>query len=161
MNSGANSSKTEQGLALVAESEHDLNIISALTQDGLSKRKNIRWQKKRHRFSLLINRFRWELVSEISQETVPFGRCQTMLAFDGVIEVSSLGVKQYLEDQILSLLRVELVNKENYNEIKLIFSGKAIIMLKTEFLYAILQDLNRVGGLVKGRVPRHRFGIDQ
>ena len=147
-------------LALVAKSEDDLNIISALVQDGVLKKKNIRWFKKRNRFSMLINRFRWELISNEMEDNIPFGRVQSMLVFDGVLRVRSLGTEKALENQILSLLHIKFSTGRNLNEIKLVFSGNTIIMLKTEFIHVILQDLNYINKAKIGKVPNHKFGFN-
>ena len=160
MISGEMTVNKSKPLALFAKSETDLNVISALVQDGVLKKNNIRWIKKRHRFSMLINRFRWELVPTQAQTTVPFCRVQTMLAFDGVLRVLSLGAENALEKQILSLLRIELIAGESCDEVKLFFSGNTLIRLKTEFIHVVLQDLDPINGLMKGTVPNHEVGID-
>ena len=161
MTPSSNSLHEYESLALLVEDQDDLDIISALVQDGLLKKANIRWIKKRRRFSLLINRFRWEQVTKEMRKTVPCDRVQTVLTFDGVLRVLSLGVENALENQILSLLRIEFVAKEICDEIKLVFSGNIIIRLKIEFLRVALRDLSPVDGLKTGTVPNHDFRIDQ
>ena len=157
--SGSSKSKLEL-LALAAKSEDDLNIISALSQDGVLKKTNIRWIRKRHRFSILINRFRWELLTNQKQRTVPFGRVQTMLAFDGVLRVSELGADQALENEVLSLLHIEFSAGENFDEITLVCSGSILIKLQVEFIHVILQDLSFINQIKKGTIPNHSFGIE-
>ena len=161
MISSGNYLQEHKPLTLLAKNLSDLNIISALAQDSVLKKKNIRWIKKRHRFSLLINRFKWEQVTKKMLKTVPFGRAQSMLRFDGVVGVVSLGVENALEDEILSLLRIDLIEKDNLNHIKLVFSGNIQIKLKIEFLSLVLQDFNEVSELNKGTIPNHEFGIDR
>ena len=157
MISSENSSDKYKNLSLMAVNENDLNIVSALVQDAVLKTNNIRWIKKRCRFSLLVNRFRWELLPNELQLRVPFGRIQAMLAFDGVLKVFSSGVENALENEILSILRIELIKKKRLNEIKLFFSGNILIKLEVEFIQVFLQDLKLITGAKKSTVPNHEF----
>ncbi len=144
-------------LALNAESENDLVIISALTQDSILKKKNIKWQKKRHRFSMLLNRFRWELMHNEIAITVPFKRAQTVLTFDGVLHAFSKGLDHALENEILSLLNIRFESGKHLDEIELIFAGKTAILLKIELLRVSLQDLEIKGGVGSSIVPAHKI----
>ena len=47
-------------LRLVAADEADLAIISAQMQDAVMHREDITFDAKRHRFSLVANRFAWD-----------------------------------------------------------------------------------------------------
>ena len=143
-------------LALSAQSKEDFEIIAALTQDSVLTKKNIRWIKNRHRFSMLVNRFRWELISGKQQKFLPFKRVQAMLVFDGVLKVLARGMENTLENNVLSLLSIQLKKVEKYNEIELIFSGTTSIKLLVEFTHLMLTDLE--SEVVKGKttVPDHR-----
>jgi hypothetical protein len=157
MISNENSSDKHKNLSLLAVNKSDLNIVSALVQDAVLKTSNIRWIKKRCRFSLLVNRFRWELLPNELQEKVPFSRVQAMLAFDGVLKVLSSGVEHALENEILSILHIEWIKKKRFNEIKLFFSGDILIKLEVEFIQVFLQDLKPLIGAKKTTVPNHQF----
>ena len=157
MISNKNSPDKYKNLSLMAVNESDLNIVSALVQDAVLKTNNIRWIKKSCRFSLLVNRFRWELLPNELQERVPFSRIQAMLAFDGVLNVLSSGVEHALENEILSILRIEWIKKKRINEIKLFFSGNILIKLEVEFIQVFLQDLKHLTGAKKSTVPNHEF----
>ena len=50
----------ERPLRLKAETADDLQVMSALVQDALTTPAETAWMTRRRRFSLLINRFRWE-----------------------------------------------------------------------------------------------------
>ena len=147
----------QKKLALFAKNISDLNVISALSQDAVLKKQNIRWFKKRHRFSMLINRFRWELVPNKFQATVPFSRLHSMLAFEGALKVSSFGVEHALEDEILSLLRIEMIKKGINQEIELVFAGNILVRIEVEFIRVYLQDLGVVHSPKKGLVPKHEL----
>ena len=157
MISTENAYDKHKNLSLLAVNKTDLNIVSALVQDAVLKTNNIRWIKKRFRFSLLVNRFRWELLPNELQERVPFSRIQAMLAFDGVLKVMSSGVEHALENEILSILRIEWIKKKHFSEIKLFFSGNTLIKLEVEFIQVFLQDLKPVTGAKKSTVPNHEF----
>ena len=47
-------------LRLIAEDADDLTVISASIQDAVTKAEHLRYESKRHRFSIELNRFRWE-----------------------------------------------------------------------------------------------------
>ena len=157
MTSSRTYSSENKELSLLAVNKSDLNIISTLVQDAVLKVNNIRWIKKRCRFSMLINRFRWELVSNEFQETIPSSRSHSMLAFDGVLKVLSSGLEHALDKEILSILRIELIKKKHFNEIKLFFSGNTLIKFEVEFIQVFLQDLKPVPGVRKISIPNHEF----
>ena len=128
-------------LALCAQSQNDLDIISALVQDSVLIKQNIRWNKKRRRFTMLINRFRWELSSKKNQKVIPYKRVQGVLIFDGVLNVLAKNLKYALDNEVLALLNINLTRNESFLKLELNFSGKACIMLETELLHVLLKDL--------------------
>ncbi len=144
-------------LALCAQSQKDLDIISALVQDSVLVRQNIRWIKKRHRFTMLINRFRWELLSDEKQQTIPYKRVQAVLVFDGILNVSAKDLKYALDDKVLSLLSIKLKKDENFFKLELIFAGKTCIMLEAELLHVLLKDLENKDLAGKAIVPKHKI----
>ena len=146
-----------KALALCAQSQNDLDIISALVQDSILIKQNIRWNKKRRRFTLLINRFRWEFSSHKKQKTIPYKRVQAVLIFDGVLNALAKNIKHALDNEVLALLNINLTRNESFYKLELIFSGKACIMLETELLHVLLKDLedNHIAG--KATVPEHKI----
>ncbi|MDG2474205.1 MAG: DUF2948 family protein [Paracoccaceae bacterium] len=142
-------------LALYGHGGEDVSIISALLQDSVLLKKNIKWNKKRNRFSLLVNRFRWELMQDNISETLPYKRVQTMLLFNGVIAVYSQNLQRALNNEILSLLSLNLTSNENFDEIKLSFSGNTSIKLKIEFIEVLVKDLDTSDFHGKSTVPTH------
>ena len=142
-------------LALMARAKDDINLISALIQDSAIKTKNIRWIKKRHRFSLLMSRFRWELMTDKKMTVLPFSRVQSMLVFDGVLKVSSKGLQYALNNEVLSLLSLSFTSYENYDDLELIFSDDVSIKLYLEFVHVLLQDFEPLVAGGKATVPTH------
>jgi hypothetical protein len=45
---------------VTAMDAEDLAVISALVQDAVFPATEMRWDRRRRRFALLLNRFRWE-----------------------------------------------------------------------------------------------------
>ena len=92
----------QNGLRLIAETPDDLPVISAAVQDAVTKVRNIKYQAKKRRFSIELNRFRWEAGEEARKE-----RVRSLLAFDGVLSVKSNGVAKTDRELIISVLSVE------------------------------------------------------
>ena len=90
------------GLRLIAESADDLPVISAAVQDAVTKVRNIKYQAKKRRFSIELNRFRWEVGKDARKE-----RVRSLLAFDGVLGVKSNGVAKTHRELIISVLSLE------------------------------------------------------
>ena len=101
-------------LALYAQSQKDLDIISALVQDSILRKQDIRWLKKRHRFTILINRFRWELLSNETKKTIAYKRVKSVLIFDGILNVLAKDLKYALDNEVLVLLSINLKRDKNY-----------------------------------------------
>ena len=147
--------ETSSLLALNARSQDDMEIISALLQDSISRITNISWQKKKYRFSMFVYRFRWELLPIGKLGSISFSRVNTVLIFDGVLQVSSLGIKNALANDVLSLLKMDLKSYKDFDEIKLTFSGNIFIKLRVEFLDIRLKDLQSLNNSAVSNIPKH------
>ena len=66
----------EKPLRLIARDADDLQVISALVQDGIFPSSEISWLPNENRFAILINRFRWENSKRTTE------RVQSVLVFD-------------------------------------------------------------------------------
>ena len=53
----------EEALRLLAMDQEDLQVLSTLVQDAVFPAAEMAWDAKHRRFSLLLNRFRWEDVN--------------------------------------------------------------------------------------------------
>ena len=71
-------------------SREDLAVISAFVQDAVAQTSEIAWTRRRHRFALLINRFRWEDKPAAERQGRPFERVQALL----VIERRAQGARE-------------------------------------------------------------------
>ena len=99
-------------LRLLAESAEDFRILSGLLQDSLLVPQQLRWQKKLGRFSLPLNRFCWEMVTD--EHNNLFFRVVSELVIEGVVSVRHKGFDGLLADKkaqpqpFANLLAIEL-----------------------------------------------------
>ena len=126
-------------LKLIARTDEDLRIISAHLQDSIASTENIANLKDNKIFLMQLNRFMWEDVEKgVFRKNK---RIRTILKFDNVIEVNSKNINQNNKDNFLDFLAIESQQTpdENY-EMKLIFSGDAIIRVIAEVIEVTLDD---------------------
>ena len=97
----------EQPLRLRAETPEDLTVVSALLQDAVAQTSEITWAPRHRRFSLLLNRFRWEDVPAAERQGRSFERVRAVLAIDGVLAARTLGVDPADRDLVLDLLALD------------------------------------------------------
>lgn len=72
----------EQPLRLKAESTDDLAVISTYVQDAVGQNAEISWMAKKHRFAILLNRFRWEDQANAENQTAhmsAFNQCWSLI----------------------------------------------------------------------------------
>ena len=130
---------TVTNLKLLATSDEDLRIVAAHLQDAIVSIQDIANLKKNKIFLIQLNRFMWEDVEKgIFRKNK---RIRTVLKFDNVISVLSKNINTKKDKNFLDFLTIEsnLLFDKSY-DIKLIFSGDAIIKLKTEIIDVTLDD---------------------
>jgi hypothetical protein len=146
----------EAPLNLGALEAEDLQVISTLTQDSVLPITELKWLRAKHRFALLLNRFRWEDRDAAQARGRSVERVQSILVFDNVVSVSSQGIDRSDPDIVLSLLSVEFKPGEDAaGEVILTFAGDGAIRLEVEALEANLRDVTRPYAAPSGRVPDH------
>ena len=126
-------------LKLLATSDKDLRVVAAHLQDAIVSPKDIANLKKNRIFLIQLNRFMWEDVEKgLFRKNK---RIRTILKFDNIISVSSKNIHTKDQKKFLDFLTIEskLMTDKSY-EIKLIFSGNAIIKIKAEVIDVILDD---------------------
>jgi|TARA_B110001452_G_scaffold264875_1_gene268609 hypothetical protein len=128
-----------KNLKLIARTDDDLRVISAHLQDSIADIKNIANLKKNNIFLMQLSRFMWEDVEKgVFRKNK---RIRTILKFDNVLEVNSKNISQSSKEKFLDFLAIEsyqMIDK-NY-EMKLIFSGDAIIKIIAEVIEVTLDD---------------------
>jgi len=128
-----------QNLKLIAKTDEDLKVISAHLQDSIASTNDIANLKKNRIFLMQLNRFMWEDVEKgVFRKNK---RIRTILKFDNVIKVNSKNISQIKKDKFLDFLAIESSQTldDNY-EMKLIFSGDAIIRVIAEVIEVALDD---------------------
>ena len=126
-------------LKLLATSDEDLRIVAAHLQDAIVLTKDIASLKKNRIFLIQLNRFMWEDFEKgILRKNK---RIRTVLKFDNVIGVLSKNINTIENKSFLDFLTIEsnLLPDKSY-EIKLIFSGDAVIKIKAEVIDVALDD---------------------
>ncbi len=89
-------------LNLGALDTDDLQVLSALLQDAVFPIAEMRWQPRKRRLGILVNRLRRE---DGARRAAP-ERVQTLLVIDNVMAVSSQGIDRKDTNTILSLWSV-------------------------------------------------------
>ena len=137
-------------LNLGATGAEDLQVMSALVQDAVLPITEARYSAKARRFALLINRFRWEHGADHTE------RVQSVLSFEGVASVSSLGIDKGDRDMILSILSVTFeAGEDAAGIIEITLAGDGAIRLNVEAIDVRLKDVTRPYVAPSKRSPSH------
>lgn len=125
-------------LRLIAEDENDLKVVSAAVQDAVLKAENLKFDRKRLRFTLEVNRFQWEDAPKRGPKT----RVRSLLAFDSVLGVKTRAVSKADPDMVMSVLSLsfEAAAEPPGGKVSLLFSGDGEISLDVEALDVTLID---------------------
>jgi hypothetical protein len=125
-------------LKLLATSDEDLKVVAAHLQDSIVSTQDMISLKKNRIFLIQLNRFMWEDVEKgLFRKNK---RIRTVLKFDNVISVLSKNINKKKKN-FLDFLTIENnLLADNSCEIKLIFSGDAVIKIKTEVIDVTLDD---------------------
>jgi len=144
MNDASFSDGAENPIRLRAEAPEDISVISALIQDSVGQNKETRWQPKKHRFVLLLNRFRWEDEEAAKAQKRPFERVQSTLVIEGALKVGGEGLDPADNEQIFNLLAIEFAESEaGAGTLSLILSGDGAIHVQVECIDITLTDVSR------------------
>ena len=143
-----------KNLKLLATSDEDIKVIAAHLQDAIVSVKDIANLKKNRIFLIQLNRFMWEDVEKgVFRKNK---RIRTVLKFDNTISVLSKNINSNDDKNFLDFLTIEtnLLIDKSY-EVKLIFSGDAVIKIKVEVIDVTLDDQGSPWETKKQ--PRHNF----
>jgi hypothetical protein len=128
-----------RALRLIAEDSADLEVISSAVQDAVLKAENLKYDRKRRRFTLEVNRFQWE---DSKTKRGPQGRVRSLLAIDGVLAVKTRAITKADPDLVLSILSIqfEAASEPPGGKISILFSGDGELALEVEAIDATLLD---------------------
>ena len=126
-------------LRLIGNNVEDLKIISAYCQDAIIKITNLVYLKKNKIFIAKLSRFMWEdLEKGVFRK---YKRIDSYLRFNFIEKVVSKNINQKKSRKNLELLTIKpFLDKNDYYEINLIFSGNSVISIKSESIDVILDD---------------------
>ncbi len=147
--------ETVNKVKLFGNSLNDLRIISALCQDSVGNMEHMHRSKKGKSFSILLNRFRWELLNQEKSERIKTFRIPSVLFFRWVLSVKSKRLKTASFNEKFSLLGIDYKNFNGSKGLILIFSGGAEILIEVEYLEVFLKDIGSTYSAVSGKIPRH------
>ena len=133
----------ENRLKLRAVAAEDVEIISALLQDGLVAASDLHYQKDEASFVMVINRFCWEQADDSKSEMQP-NRCLCGLKVTYVKQVSQRGLAAGANQfyNLLSITNEETKeNEKALNRLTFTFSDGYGIRLTVDKLALIVQDI--------------------
>jgi len=139
MTHDARFSDADEGpLRLRALDADDLGVISGLVQDAVFPAAEMKWDRRRRRFALLVNRFRWEWPSREAE------RVRSVLSIEEVTGVASQGIDPRQKGTVLSLLSVGFEpGDDGTGRVVLTLSGDGAIRVEVEALEVLLRDVTR------------------
>ncbi|WP_304615617.1 DUF2948 family protein [Paracoccus sp. (in: a-proteobacteria)] len=142
-------------LALKAEDEVDLRILSSLVQDAVLAGADISHDARRRCLSLLLTRFRWEDAEAAEAEGRPFERVRSVLAIGDVMRVLSDGVARDA-DTVLALLAIRWQpGEDGTGRLVLDFAGDGTIVAEVECINLDLRDVTRPHLAQARQAPNH------
>ena len=119
---------------IIAQSEKDLQFVSACCSDGLVEINEIKYLPKNKIFLLSIVRFS----KETNDKNI---RINSIIRFDYVGSSKSKNISQTDEKSKIKLLAIDLFKKPDNYEITLLFSNNRFISLVVEIIEVTLEDL--------------------
>ncbi|KPQ13860.1 MAG: Protein of unknown function (DUF2948) [Rhodobacteraceae bacterium HLUCCO18] len=141
----------EAPIALRALDEGDLKVLAALVQDAVFPVSEMTWDRRRRRFAILLNRFRWEEVGRRPPE-----RVQSVLVIEDAMKVASQGIARDDPDLVLSLLTlIWTPAEEGAGRIELILAGDGALAVDVEALEVTLKDVTAPYVAASGKSPDH------
>lgn len=146
----------EAPLRLRALDAEDLKVIAALVQDAVFPLTEMRYQRGRRRFAVLLNRFRWEDRDAAERRGRGYERVQSLLVIDDVQNVATLGLDLNDRDTVLSLLALEFApGEDGTGRLVMVLAGDGAVALDVECIEVTLKDVTRPYLAPSGKAPRH------
>lgn len=146
----------ERPLALIARDAEDLAVMTALVQDAVLTRADMRWEPRRRRFSMLLNRFRWEDRTRAERAGRPYERVRAVLVVEDVQAAAVQGLDLTDRDRVLSLLTMSFTpGDDGAGRLVLVFAGDGAVALEVECIELALRDVTRPYAAPARQAPRH------
>lgn len=146
----------EGPLRLVARDADDLGVVSTMVQDAVFPAREARWDRRRRRFAILLNRFRWEDAAAAERTGRPYERVRSLLVIEDAMRVASQGEVAREGETVLSLLAIAFEpGPDGTGRIVLTLAGDGAIGIEVEAIDVALRDVSRPYIAPSGRRPRH------
>jgi hypothetical protein len=146
----------ETPLRLRATDAEDLKVISALLQDAVLPVTEMRLDRRRRRFAMLVNRFRWEDRPAAERGMRAYERVQSLLVIDDVLRAATDGIDMADRETVLSILALDFLPAEDgAGRLLLTLAGDGAVALDVECLEVSLRDVTRPYAAPSGNAPRH------
>ena len=146
----------EPPLRLRALDAEDLRVVSALVQDAVFPAAEMRYDRRRRRFAILLNRFRWEDLPAAERHRRPYERVQALLVIEDVLAAATQGLDPSDRDTVLSVLALDFEpGAETGGRLLLTLAGDGALALEVECLEVTLRDVTRPYAAPSGKAPRH------
>lgn len=143
-------------LAIRAEDAEDLRVLAALAQDAVLTAGDMAHDGVARRFSLLLNRFRWEDAETARREGRPYERVRSLLVISDALRVRHDGIDRGDPATVLSLLDIGWQpGEDGTGVLTLTFAGDGAVAIDAECLSVDLRDVTRPYLAVSGDLPRH------
>lgn len=134
----------------------DLKVLSALLQDAVFPITEMRLDRRRRRFAVLLNRFRWEDRLGAEQRGRAYERVQSLLTVEDVLAAATDGIDMADRDTVLSLLALDFTpGSDGTGRLLLTFAGDGAVALEVECLDVCLGDVSRPYAAPSGKAPHH------
>ena len=112
----------------------------------------MQWDRRKRRFAVLLNRFRWEDAAGTRSPE----RVRSILNVEDVLAVRSQGIDRLDGDLVLSLLSLTWVpGTDGGGRIHLVLAGDGIVELEVEAIEVMLRDVTRPYLAPSGQRPDH------
>ena len=144
----------KNNLKLIGNSQEDLKVISAYSQDSIVVVKDIIFLEKNKIFIMIINRFMWEDIEKGAHKQGKRIRCA--IKFEGILKVKSKKINQKNKNKRLECLAIECneIPSKNY-EINFFFAGGSVITLISESIEVVMNDLGESWNVKY--IPKHKI----
>lgn len=145
----------ERPLRLRAFDAEDLAVMAALAQDAVFPGSEMTWQRRQRRFSILLNRFRWEDKTAAERRGRKPERVRSVLAIEDVSAIRSTGIDRSA-DTVYCLLDISFAQgADGAGIVTLTLAGDGAIEVAVEVLELTLTDVTRPYVAPSGKAPDH------
>lgn len=143
-------------LALLAQGQDDLPVLSALVQDAVLSGADLTYRAKARQLALLINRFRWEDADEARRAGRRFERVRSVLLIQDVLSVRAQGMQRGDASTVYAMLSIDFqAGTDGAGVLTLRFAGDATIKARVEAIDLSLKDVTKPHYAASNRAPDH------